>query len=127
MHSALRPSFRRFTGFSLALAMILASGAAAGIALGPSSPAGAATRGPSSSLAASFGIIGDLVGVAATSASNTWAVGSYSVYQGDAPVGKTLVMHWNGRAWTQVPSPSPSGMASAGIAWHARCLLSGRS
>jgi hypothetical protein len=41
MHSASRPSVRRFTGFSLALATMLAGGAAAGTALGSSAPAGA--------------------------------------------------------------------------------------
>ena len=61
--------------------------------------------------------------MAATSASNAWAVGSY-------PAGisiKTLILRWNGRAWKQVPSPSPgkglanflSGVAAttAGGAW----------
>ena len=39
--------------------------------------------------------------MAATSASNAWAVGS--------TVGsdKTLILHWNGTTWKQVPSPSP--------------------
>jgi hypothetical protein len=61
--------------------------------------------------------------VAATSASNAWAVGSYS-----SPAGHplTLIDHWDGTAWTQVPSPSPSsrfnvlsGVAalSAGNVW----------
>ncbi len=35
----------------------------------------------------------------ASSANNAWAVGSDS--------GKTLILHWNGTSWTQVPSPSP--------------------
>jgi len=44
-----------------------------------------------------------LNGVAATSASNAWAVGDYATGTGD----KTLILHWNGRAWKQVPSPNP--------------------
>jgi hypothetical protein len=72
----------------LALAAILA---AVGVALGSSSPAGAATRGASSPLATSFSIPGGLSEVAATSASNAWAVGYTS--------SKTLIERWNGTAW----------------------------
>ena len=35
-------------------------------------------------------------------ASNAWAVGG-----GDTPPGKTQILHWNGTAWKQVPSPTP--------------------
>jgi hypothetical protein len=42
-----------------------------------------------------------LFGVAATSATNAWAVGYYS-----GP--RTLVEHWNGTAWNLQPSPNPS-------------------
>ncbi len=45
-----------------------------------------------------------LYSVAATSASNAWAVGYY--YTGTA--NQTLIEHWNGTAWAKVPSPSPS-------------------
>jgi hypothetical protein len=41
----------------------------------------------------------NLYGVAASSASNVWAVGSYS--------GGVLTLHWNGRSWRQVAAPSP--------------------
>lgn len=44
--------------------------------------------------------VGSLAEVTATSASNAWAVGGAA---GD----KTMIMRWNGTAWTQVPSPSP--------------------
>jgi hypothetical protein len=47
-----------------------------------------------------------LDGVAATSASSAWAVGDYDTGSGTAV--HTLAEHWNGAAWTQVPSPSPS-------------------
>ena len=43
--------------------------------------------------------------MAATSASNAWAVGTTST---TATVGQTLIEHWNGTAWKQVPSPNPS-------------------
>jgi hypothetical protein len=42
---------------------------------------------------------GFLDGVAATSASNAWAVGD------DAS--NTLIVHWNGSAWKKVPAPNP--------------------
>jgi hypothetical protein len=54
---------------------------------------------------------GTLSGVAATSASNAWAVGG------------ALILHWNGKTWKRVPSPSSaaglSGVAatSATNAW----------
>jgi len=44
-----------------------------------------------------------LDGVADTSASNAWAVGSYTNGSTDF----TLIEHWNGAVWSQVPSPSP--------------------
>jgi len=47
-----------------------------------------------------------LTGVAATSASNAWAVGMHSTGQEGT---LTLIEHWNGTNWTQVPSPSPGG------------------
>jgi len=42
--------------------------------------------------------ISSFAGIAATSACNAWAVGNYD--------SKTLIEHWNGRQWRQVPSPS---------------------
>jgi hypothetical protein len=56
------------------------------------------------------GIYKRVNGVAATSTRNAWAVGSNGL-------GKTLIMHWNGSAWTQVPSPNFGGVNSlAGVA-----------
>ena len=37
--------------------------------------------------------------MAATSGNNAWAVGNTNS-------GKTLTVHWNGTAWTHIPSPS---------------------
>ena len=48
----------------------------------------------------------ELTGVAATSATNAWAVGDY-INNSDTAV-QTLIAHWNGTAWKQVPSPNPS-------------------
>ena len=50
-----------------------------------------------------------LVGVSAVSASDVWAVGnSYNGTEFD-----TLVEHWDGVSWTQVPSPSPGGLTGS--------------
>src|SRR5262249_26684318 len=43
--------------------------------------------------------------VAATSASDAWAVGYYFITTG---VTHTLIEHWNGTAWRRVKSPDPS-------------------
>jgi hypothetical protein len=48
-----------------------------------------------------------LYGVAATSATNIWAVGYYD--NTNAGRLQTLVLHWNGTAWKQVASPNPAG------------------
>jgi hypothetical protein len=48
-----------------------------------------------------------LNGVRVVSASNVWAVGDYS--GGNGTHKKTLILHWNGATWKQVPSPSPGG------------------
>jgi len=60
-----------------------------------------------------------LTAVAATSASNAWAVGYTRTGF------KTLIAHWNGARWTRVPSPTPGplsqllgvGATSARSAW----------
>ena len=52
-----------------------------------------------------------LTGVAATSASNAWAVGTYS----HGTVGRTLIVRWNGASWKVVPSPSPAGRAGESV------------
>jgi hypothetical protein len=45
-----------------------------------------------------------LTSVRAVSANNIWAVGSFSDDSGPA---KTLIVHWDGKAWTEQPSPNP--------------------
>ncbi len=53
-------------------------------------------KGPASSLA----------GVAAVSGSDAWAAGYYCP-SSSCSTFRTLILHWNGTAWTQVPSPNP--------------------
>src|SRR5690348_1956921 len=42
-----------------------------------------------------------LQAVAATSTTDAWAVGDYD----NGQTAGTLILHWDGAAWTQVPSP----------------------
>jgi hypothetical protein len=49
-----------------------------------------------------------LLGVAATSVSNAWAVGWYA----NGATGGTLVERWNGTAWTVQDSPNPGGTST---------------
>ena len=46
-----------------------------------------------------------LSGLAVTSASNAWAVGTSSTAIAD----HTLILHWDGTSWQRVPSPTPDG------------------
>jgi hypothetical protein len=48
----------------------------------------------------------ELIGVAAVTASNAWAVGDF-VNNGSG-ADDTLILHWNGSAWSRVASPNPS-------------------
>jgi hypothetical protein len=52
---------------------------------------------------------GYLSGVAVTSPCNAWAVGLIGggPGTGTGPSDRTLIEHWNGKAWTRVPSPTP--------------------
>jgi len=49
-----------------------------------------------------------LTAISARSASDIWAVGSYSLASGVVSNSFTLTMHWNGSTWTIVPSPNPA-------------------
>jgi hypothetical protein len=105
---------RRFAPRPIAVmaSTLLIAAAAAGAT--PATAIASAVRAP----AAAFAIGGELNAVAATSASNAWAVGATADF-------KSLIVHWNGSSWQRVPSPSPSGLAiltgvtatSAGNAW----------
>jgi hypothetical protein len=90
-------STARFTShFATVAAMLLLAAVAVAVVAPVTAVAG--VRSPS--LAASITHSGSFSGVAATSASNAWAVGT-------GINGKTLILHWNGAAWKTVPSPSP--------------------
>jgi hypothetical protein len=51
--------------------------------------------------------------VSAVSATNIWATGDYSAESGGITSDRTLVLHWNGHRWSQVPSPSPGSFYDA--------------
>jgi erythromycin esterase-like protein len=57
--------------------------------------------------------VNDLESVTAISPSNAFAVGYYDV--NGTSVARTLVEHWNGKAWKQQASPSPNGGAFNGL------------
>jgi hypothetical protein len=69
----------------------------------------------------------NLTGVAATSSSNAWAVGVNVLPSQVESTSTPFILHWNGRAWTNVPCPGCtafngiSGLnavtASRGLAW----------
>src|SRR5258708_1439380 len=50
-----------------------------------------------------------LLGVAAISASEIWAVGYYTDFNNNE---LTRIEHWNGKKWKVVPSPNPMGIDS---------------
>ena len=58
---------------------------------------------------------GQLFGVAATSASDAWVVGTTSTVP-DPNQGTALIRHWNGSVWTQLPSPVPASSSLAAVA-----------
>ena len=53
------------------------------------------------------------VAVTPKSSSSAWAVGSYGI--GTLNATQTLILHWDGTAWTQVPSPNPGGTGGANL------------
>lgn len=57
---------------------------------------------------------GNLNSVAATSATNAWAVGSH-INRTYSPPQPTMILHWNGKAWREVTSPSPHGKGATDI------------
>jgi hypothetical protein len=54
---------------------------------------------------------GLLTGVSALTGSDAWASGFYNTNSGGEG---TLLLHWNGTSWTQVPSPTPRPGGSTG-------------
>ena len=67
--------------------------------------------------APNLGHTGELRGVTAVSSSDAWAVGRECVAHcrsGGPTCYRTLILHWNGAAWSHVPSPSPGPDTSQG-------------
>ena len=79
------------------LALATAAAGTAALTVGPAT-AGTGIPHRAASLRNSL-----LFGVAATSARNAWAVGQAH------SSGKSIILHWNGTAWTRVPSPTAPG------------------
>lgn len=61
-----------------------------------------ASPNPGGTSAMSFN---DLNSVTALSSTNAWAVGEYGHFNGST-IGNTLVLHWDGKSWTKVASPT---------------------
>ncbi len=61
------------------------------------------------------GYAAGLSAVTVVSARDAWAVGASSG-PGTGCACVSLIVHWNGTTWTQVPSPSPGGLPLAGVA-----------
>src|SRR5580698_1291334 len=77
------------------------------------------------------GLDDQLAGVTATSAGSAWAVGYAGSGTSSSTDGKTLILRWNGNAWTTVPNPdlgtayyniTDVAAASAGSAWAVGCI-----
>jgi hypothetical protein len=49
----------------------------------------------------------NLRAVSAVAANDIWAVGTYTIPPGN--ISLTLTEHWNGKMWSVIPSPSPTG------------------
>src|SRR5262249_47411778 len=70
------------------------------------------TRAPSPNRGGS-GVADPLRGVATTAAANAWPAG----YISNGASNQSLILHWNGTAWTRAASPSPgAGGNLVGIA-----------
>jgi hypothetical protein len=83
----------------LIVPVVLAAGAVSAV------PMTAAAAGTRPARPASFLTIGgSLRAVAVASAGDAWAVGSSGT--------RSLIVHWNGRTWSSVPSPSPASPSS---------------
>ena len=56
-----------------------------------------------------------LTAVSARAANDIWAVGYFTAAKGVTSNSFTLTMHWNGSAWTIVPSPNPAVPTPSGV------------
>jgi hypothetical protein len=87
------------TGVGASAASATPSVSTAGVAATPTCPGWVAVRPPDPGAQ-----LNDLFGLAVLSAKNVWAVGDYTGADGTF---RTLIVHWNGKAWSRVPSPDP--------------------
>jgi hypothetical protein len=65
-----------------------------------------------------------LTGVSAASASDVWAVGGRGGLERTGGKQRTLTEHWNGTAWSRVPSPNPSPPQAEGNSLNAVTAVS---
>jgi hypothetical protein len=94
-----------------AAAIVLAASAVtAGCLATATSAAVRAPAGPASPAGTSYSVTGGLEAVAATSATNAWAVGTGGTGS------KALIVHWNGSSWSSVPTGAPAGTALRAVA-----------
>jgi hypothetical protein len=102
---------KRVSRWSMAAAVLVASGALSTAATLTASASPATADGPVAVAAPSgtgFSVTGSLSAVAASSPGNAWAVGSTGT--------TALTAHWNGKAWTNVRNPAPRSAGLAGVA-----------
>lgn len=101
------------------LTLAVPAAATAAVARPASQAAARAPAGVASPAVTGYSVTGVLMAVAATSATNAWAVGTKGA------VSSPLILHWNGRKWSSVPTGAPAGTPlvnavaanSAGNAW----------
>jgi hypothetical protein len=86
------------------LVAVAALGAGVLVTAGGPAAQAAPAAGQASPVLSPAPIPGSLAGVSADSATDAWAVGHYVTSAG---AGQALIVHWNGTAWSQVPSPNP--------------------
>jgi hypothetical protein len=114
-HTASRPRSR--AGVAHLATALLAAGVLAGTLAGGAGPAAASAIRPAAIPSCPRWSVARppdpapgldaLQGVAVLSARNIWAVGDDAAEgNGNAPF-KSLIVHWNGKTWKRVPSPSP--------------------
>jgi hypothetical protein len=81
---------------------LVAGGAVASVPVAHAAPAA-----PAMALSTGYVTNGVLTGVAATSPTNAWAVGSSYTGKDTGKDIKTLILHWNGKSWTKAPGFRP--------------------
>jgi hypothetical protein len=113
---------RFLSGLARAIRLVPILILAAGALGATSSPATASTQtaGCTGSWeivpAPSPGSVGNtLSDVVALTSTDAWAVGSKSAVVDDQLTQRSMALHWDGRAWTEAPTPPIDGSALAGV------------